>query len=179
MATRYCYYTINQRHIRFKGDVDGCRNQKNAMTTKQNSLWILNRTTASAYRASKITNNEFYQGNYLSTTSPVTVFHPWLLCDGSRMKPPHSPPPYRTGEPARLPPTLRLPARKRAPLVNAGELEVSHGGACHVADLQPPPQTPPTLGKPKNTVFPARWHSGLLSRPLFPVRPRVVGGGGG
>lgn len=80
--------------------------------------------TASVKQVSKITKNEFYQGNYRSRTAPVNVFHSWLLFDessGSLLTPS-----FLSHCQASLPaPTLRLPA-ERAPLVNASELEMSH-----------------------------------------------------
>lgn len=46
-------------------------------------LWVYPTITVSVKQVSKITKMEFYQGNYLSRTAPVNVFHSWLLFDES------------------------------------------------------------------------------------------------
>lgn len=90
--------------------------------------------TASVKQASKITKNEFYQGNYVSRTVPVNVFHSWLLCDENSRS--LLTPSFLSHCQASLPAsTLCLPA-ERALLVNASELEMSHSTLSR-AELHP------------------------------------------
>lgn len=105
--------------------------------------------TASVKQVSKITKDELYQGNYLSRTALVNVFHSRLLFDESSRS--LLTPSFLSHCQASLPaPTLRLPA-ERALLLNASELEMSHSTLSRGWSV---PQRRPLLGNLRTWLSP-------------------------